>query len=165
MQTTKIAGSERVAWGRLPWVALLAALTAAAINALVYFAASGLGLISQGVLLPSPNGGAPLTVSHGESGRGHLGDRDGRSRLCLRYHRPIRAAAREAVPRRRDRGAGAFVPHARHPNPWCAHGNDLADGGDACGGLGSERRHAHHPGPPGQMSTFTEIGRGRDGWI
>ena len=63
MQTTKIAGSERVAWGRLPWVALLAALTAAVINALVYFAASGLGLISQGVLLPSPNGDAPLTVS------------------------------------------------------------------------------------------------------
>ncbi len=63
MQTSKTAGGEKVAWERLPWVGLLAALTAAVTNALVYFAASGLGLISQGVLLPSPNGGAPLTVS------------------------------------------------------------------------------------------------------
>ena len=63
MQTTKSTGSERIAWGRLPWVALVAALTAAVTNALVYFAASGLGFISQGVLLPSPSGGAPLTVS------------------------------------------------------------------------------------------------------
>ncbi len=61
MQMTKSAGSERVAWGRLPWVALLAALTAAT-NALVYFAASGLGFISQSVLLPSPMGVSPLTV-------------------------------------------------------------------------------------------------------
>ena len=161
MQMTKSAGSERVAWGRLPWVALLAALTAAATNALVYFAASGLRFISQSVLLPSPNGGAP----NAESGRGDFGNRDGRSRLCLRYHRPVRVAAREAVQCRRDRGAGAFVPHARHPNPWRARGNDLVNGGDTCGGLGGERRDAHHAGPPGQMSAFTEIGRGRDGRI
>jgi hypothetical protein len=59
MQMTKSAGSERVAWGRLPWVALLAALTAAATNVLVYFAASGLGFISQSVLPPRRTGARP----------------------------------------------------------------------------------------------------------
>lgn len=69
MQNTETAGSEKVvrdekiAWKRLPPVALLAALTAAAANALIYFAASGLGFIPQSVLLPSPAGESPLTVA------------------------------------------------------------------------------------------------------
>ncbi len=62
MQNTKPAGKERIAYGMLPWVALLAALAAAIANALVYFAASGLGTVSQSVLLPSPTGLSPLTV-------------------------------------------------------------------------------------------------------
>jgi uncharacterized protein DUF6069 len=61
-QDTRRAGNERIAWGRLPWVALLAALLAAVTNALVYVVASGLGTISQSVLLPSPSGESPLTV-------------------------------------------------------------------------------------------------------
>ena len=63
MQNTKPAGSEGISYARLPWVALLAALAAALANALVYFAASGLGFISQSVLLPSPSGESPLTVA------------------------------------------------------------------------------------------------------
>lgn len=62
MQTKRPAGSERISYGRLPGAALLAALAAALVNALVYFAASGLGTISQNVLLPSPMGMSPLTV-------------------------------------------------------------------------------------------------------
>ncbi len=63
MQNTKPAGKERIAYGKLPWVALLAALTAAVANALVYFAASGLGFIPQSVLVPTPSGEHPLTVA------------------------------------------------------------------------------------------------------
>jgi hypothetical protein len=63
MQNKIAAGSEGIAYGRLPGVTLLAALAAALANALVYFAASGLGTISQSVLLPSPMGESPLTVS------------------------------------------------------------------------------------------------------
>lgn len=63
MQNKKAAGSERIAYGRLPGVVLLAAVAAALSNAFVYFAASGLGTISQSVLLPSPLGMSPLTVS------------------------------------------------------------------------------------------------------
>ena len=62
MQNTKLAGSEGISYGRLPGVTLLAALAAALANALVYFVASGLGTISQSVLLPSPMGLSPLTV-------------------------------------------------------------------------------------------------------
>ena len=62
MQNTKPAGREGIFYGRLPGVALLAALAAALANAVVYFAASGLGTISQSVLLPSPMGLSPLTV-------------------------------------------------------------------------------------------------------
>jgi hypothetical protein len=62
MQNTKPAGREGISYRRLPGVALLAALAAALANALVYFAASGLGTISQSVLLPSPMGMSPLTV-------------------------------------------------------------------------------------------------------
>jgi hypothetical protein len=50
MHSTKPAGKERIAYRKLPWVALLAALVAAVANALVYFAASGLGFIPQTVL-------------------------------------------------------------------------------------------------------------------
>jgi hypothetical protein len=42
MQNKKAAGSEGIAYGRLPGVTLLAALAAALANALVYFAAWGL---------------------------------------------------------------------------------------------------------------------------
>lgn len=59
----KPADSERIAWGWLPGVVLLAAGTAAIANALVYFGASRLGFISQSVLLPSPSGESPLTAS------------------------------------------------------------------------------------------------------
>ncbi len=55
-------GSEGISYTRLSWAALLAVLLAAATNALVYFAASGLGIVSRGVLLPSPMGLSPLTV-------------------------------------------------------------------------------------------------------
>jgi Family of unknown function (DUF6069) len=62
MQNKKATGSERISYPRLPGVALLAALAAAVANTLVYFAASALGTVSQGVLLPSPMGISPLTV-------------------------------------------------------------------------------------------------------
>jgi heme A synthase len=62
MQNTKLAGSEGISYARLPGVALLAAIAAALANALVYFAASGMGTISRGLLLPSPMGVSPLTV-------------------------------------------------------------------------------------------------------
>ena len=55
-------GSEGISYTGLLWAALLAALLAAVTNALVYFAASGLGIVSRGVLLPSPMGLSPLTV-------------------------------------------------------------------------------------------------------
>ena len=61
-QTTRFASGEGISYGRLPGVALLAAVAAALANALVYFAASGLGTISQSILLPSPVGMSPLTV-------------------------------------------------------------------------------------------------------
>jgi hypothetical protein len=61
-QTTRSASGEGISYGRLPGVALLAAVAAALANALVYFAASGLGTISQSILLPSPVGMSPLTV-------------------------------------------------------------------------------------------------------
>lgn len=38
-------------------------LKAAAINAIVYFAASGLGFISQNTLVPTPGGEQPLTLA------------------------------------------------------------------------------------------------------
>jgi hypothetical protein len=63
MHSTKPAGKERIAYGKLPWVALLAALTAAVANALVYFAASGLGFILQSVLVPTPSREHSLTVA------------------------------------------------------------------------------------------------------
>jgi Family of unknown function (DUF6069) len=62
MQNTKPAGSEIIAWTPLPWVALLAAFATAVANALVYFAASGLGYISHSVLISSPTGEKPLSV-------------------------------------------------------------------------------------------------------
>ncbi len=62
MQNKKPAGSEGISYGRLPGVALLAALAAAVANALVYFVALGLGFISQSVLIPLASGPSPLTV-------------------------------------------------------------------------------------------------------
>ena len=63
MHSTKPAGKERIAYRKLPWVALLAALIAAVTNTLVYFAASGLGFIPQSVLITTPSGEHPLTVA------------------------------------------------------------------------------------------------------
>jgi uncharacterized protein DUF6069 len=62
MHNKKPASSEGISYGSLPGVALLAAVAAALTNALIYFAASELGTISQSVLLPSPMGVSPLTV-------------------------------------------------------------------------------------------------------
>ena len=62
MQNEKATGSVGISYRRLPGVTLLAALAAAVANTLVYFAASALGTISLGVLLPSPMGVSPLTV-------------------------------------------------------------------------------------------------------
>lgn len=58
----KFAGSEKIAWIRLRGVALLAAAVATVANALIYFVASGLGTIPQGVLIPTASGETPLTV-------------------------------------------------------------------------------------------------------
>ena len=54
---------EGISWKRLPPMALLAAFGAAVVNAIVYFAASGLGLIPQDVLVPALCGEQPLTVA------------------------------------------------------------------------------------------------------
>jgi hypothetical protein len=62
MHNKKPASSEGISYGRPPGMALRAAVAAALTNALVYFAASELGTISQSVLLPSPMGVSPLTV-------------------------------------------------------------------------------------------------------
>ena len=62
MQTMKPASNKGISYRKLPGVALLTAVAAALANALVYFAASGLGTISQSVLLPSAVGVSPLTV-------------------------------------------------------------------------------------------------------
>jgi hypothetical protein len=68
MQGTKTASnessvrSEKISWRRLPGVALLAAITAAIANTLVYFAASGLGFISRDVLVSTSGGESPITA-------------------------------------------------------------------------------------------------------
>jgi hypothetical protein len=54
---------EGIYWKRLPLVALLATFGAAVVNAIVYSAALGLGLIPQDVLVPAPGGEQPLTVA------------------------------------------------------------------------------------------------------
>lgn len=59
----KIVRGEAISWMRLPVVALLAALGAAVVNAIVYFAASGLGFVSQSLPVPMPGGEQPLTVA------------------------------------------------------------------------------------------------------
>jgi hypothetical protein len=62
MQNKRPTGGERISYASLLWAAPLAAVAAALANALVYFAASGLGAISRSVLLPSPVGLTPLTA-------------------------------------------------------------------------------------------------------
>lgn len=68
MQITEVVEKERVAreeavtWRKLPLAVLLAAIAAAAVNALVYLAATALGWIPRSVLIPSANGESPLTV-------------------------------------------------------------------------------------------------------
>lgn len=59
----KTTSSEGISWKRLPFAALLAALTAAIANALVYFATSALGFIPQSFLIRMTSGEMPLTVS------------------------------------------------------------------------------------------------------
>ncbi len=53
--------SEKIAWGRLPVIALIAGVAAAISNTLVFFVASALGAIPQSVRLPAPVNG-PLSV-------------------------------------------------------------------------------------------------------
>lgn len=62
IQDTRTAAGQVIAYRRLPGAALLAAVVAAVVNALVYFAASGLGAIPRDILLPLASGEAPLTV-------------------------------------------------------------------------------------------------------
>ena len=52
----------RVAWGRLVPTGLLAAVAAVVANALIYFAASGLGFITQGFVIRTTSGEMPFTV-------------------------------------------------------------------------------------------------------
>ena len=47
---------------RLPVITVLAAVVSAVTNALVYFAASAVGTISQDVVLPALTGESPITV-------------------------------------------------------------------------------------------------------
>ncbi|HET7035196.1 MAG TPA: DUF6069 family protein [Thermomicrobiaceae bacterium] len=54
---------EGIAWRRLPPAALLAAAVAAGANALIYLAASGLGLISGTVAVATPAGNQPLAMA------------------------------------------------------------------------------------------------------
>ena len=63
MQNMKPVSNEKIAYGKLLWVALLAAITAAVVNVLIYFAASGLGTIPRSILIPTPTGEHPLTVA------------------------------------------------------------------------------------------------------
>lgn len=56
---TESAAKARTAKRGLPWVTLLAAIDAAIVNAVIFFAASGLGTITKDV---SPIGNSPLTV-------------------------------------------------------------------------------------------------------
>ncbi len=58
----KVIGGEAIAWRRLPFAVLLAAIAAAVANSLIYFAASALGFILESVLIPTAGGESPLTV-------------------------------------------------------------------------------------------------------
>jgi len=61
MQATQRSVTSRIAWGRLPVIALLAAITAVVVNTLIYVVASALGAFPQRVILPAPVNG-PLSV-------------------------------------------------------------------------------------------------------
>ena len=61
MQATQPVVAGKIAWGRLPLGALLAAVVAVVANALIYVVASALGVILQSVVLPAPISG-PLSV-------------------------------------------------------------------------------------------------------
>ena len=63
VQNAATRGEEGVAWGRLVLAGSLAAFVAAVANALVYFAALGLGLVPQGFLIRMTSGETLLTVS------------------------------------------------------------------------------------------------------
>lgn len=62
-QSSTVTTGEKVAYGRLLWLAPVAALAAAGANGLVYFVASALGFISQDLLISTPGGEAPLTIA------------------------------------------------------------------------------------------------------
>jgi hypothetical protein len=111
MQDTIFMGGERIAYGKPPGTALLAASAAAASNALLYYVASALGLIPQSVFLPMPGGEAPPDSG---AGRDRLGHRSNGGGNRLRPHRLVRPSSREAVPHRRRCGAGALVPGTAH---------------------------------------------------
>lgn len=57
-----ISDAEGIAWRRLPLATLAAAIVASAANVLVFFIASGLGFISQSVLVPAAGGESSITV-------------------------------------------------------------------------------------------------------
>ena len=61
MQATKRVVTAQIAWGRLPVIALLAAIAAALVNTLIYFVGSALSAFPQRVILPAPVNG-PLSV-------------------------------------------------------------------------------------------------------
>ena len=61
MQATQPVVAGKIAWGRLPVGALLAAAVAVVANALIYVVASALGAIPQSVILPAPIS-APLSA-------------------------------------------------------------------------------------------------------
>ena len=59
VQNAPAGGGKRVAWGRLVLVALLAAVAAAAANALVYLVSAAAGAMPQDVVV---NGRGPITL-------------------------------------------------------------------------------------------------------
>ncbi len=60
-QTARPVGG--IAWRRLPLAALVAAVAASVANVLVYYAASGLGFVSQSApFISTPSGESPLTA-------------------------------------------------------------------------------------------------------
>lgn len=105
MQNTEIIGEEStvrskgVSWRRLPGVALLAAVAAAVANALVFFAASGLGFIPENVLIPTSSGESSLTVGMvvGVSAFGAVGATVAFAVIGAFAQRPVRLFRRVAM--------------------------------------------------------------------
>jgi hypothetical protein len=137
-------GSEGISYTRLLWAALLAVLLAAVTNAQVYFAASGLGIVSRGVLLPSPMGLSPLTVGMVVTASvvGAIGAALVFAIIGLLARRPVRlfriVAAVVLVL--------SLVPPTTIPSVPPSDEDNAR--GDARGDVGGERRAANRAGPP-----------------